>query len=779
MTKTVSFTGQESPRFVRFGKAILESGVAHSVYVQGREPLTSRTIEIHGTITNAVFDGYIRFIEVIDEGSSIKYWVAGKNSTRSIATNIIEYSIGENTMHLLQEFAKDKNIYVPFVNDSQKEEYVQISKAVANQNEENLEYLLKILGTLDETNSDILFEAIVGLRPYDNFINQKRRRRKKVEDCILITLEKVENTQLVIPLIEDLGYIGYGSDGKAIEELGDFLIDGSNHTHVRWAAAIALGRYNSNNVVSKLIEGLPNTFDKIAKRDVDLLSEEYLQEHQGWVTAAILLGLSRRTNQEDQQLLEPLFSQFLSDDVNPILTRYACLGLSKLSNLESRTIGLLRDTLGNPQSKISQKGYAALALSNNVGNYTIDFEEQIIKLLKALVFSDSISITEPEDIWAVESLSELATLLEIHDIAAEFHDLLSDIFVDWRSEYYKALHYYEQAESAVSKGQVEDVYILFDRALKVLPTKNLPNESRYTISFRKDMITARRDLNDVLSRWLLYPNPSELKLLADSIKQISQIYLRYTQKSEFTQRQLSQKEIEYLEQIVKVLSIISELVELDNQILSQIGSLENWIITLQNISEQISAIEITATSGFSKLLSELIDNTSNSIDEVIDTIRKENLSHVDQVQTMRLLITELRTKFHAATWPMPARACPVTGLGKGTILFVDIDELDGDGISSNPLTFSADQPVVISTLAEIVEKTPGANTKALITLNCMGEQMIREVYVDEGTVREDFFLDKEVKSFGSIKVVISLIFETRDCNQVADTKEVYIRKHSS
>ena len=99
---------------------------------------------------------------------------------------------------------------------------------------------------------------------------------------------------------------------------------------------------------------------------------------------------------------------------------------------------------------------------------------------------------EPEAIWGTEFLAELATLLELNERAAELHEVLADMFTDWRSTYCEAVSLYERGEHAVRMADGESALAYFTDARDQLRTlqRDAPTEQA-TIRFRRDIVSAR------------------------------------------------------------------------------------------------------------------------------------------------------------------------------------------------------------------------------------------------------------------------------------------------
>lgn len=767
----ICFRGEESARFARFALEALECKVKEvETIVEGREPLTSRYVKIQGKLTGAKLDGYRRHIEVTESGSNMIYWVAGTNATRSIAAQRIEFLLSDVDYAQLKVICQKQHKYIPGLIDSPDimgEQWYLIDNAPQNINSENLHILLDMLAL--EESTDIIREAILDLRCFADVVAIDRNLQILCEKKILQILPIAQERDCRIALVELIGYVG--SENLAVE-LGNILLNTAEDCHVVWAAVIAISRLASDVTIDYLCR----LYDNFIKGEIETC-ESCAVTDTDWVRAAVLLGMARHSDDKNKEKLEKYFVREL-DSSNQILRRYACLGLSKFSELSDNTLTHLVECLGDTFIPISVQGFVALALISSLDCYDDTIKEKIENYLENyIVIADDILI-EPEIIWGLEYLAELAALLEIHNVAARFHLQLSDLFNDWRRNYYKAIYFYEKGDSAVLQGlHTEALRCFCEATTEIAKIELKKGESKSILNFRSDIINVRVILQRIIISWLqsfLQDEIIDLKLRLE--KEVIFIYKRYRYSidSSLDDQKLSERESKYITGTISILEIVTLFMQLD----IECKNIEISLDAIQNLVEQIfeslKSIKSFVVGG--KGSKHFVDISIESVEQIYSTLQKTNDAFHNKLRASRALVSEIKGLISKTTWPMPARACPLGGLGKGTIN-IKKEEILGDGTQNTPFIFSRNSTAVINLLVTIEEMAPGGLTTACIEGSFGNKESEKiPIHIVEGSTIVSFILPEIFSSQVATKIDFILKFESRDVFQESDRLSIYAKK---
>lgn len=756
------FSGEESARFARFAQACIEVGAAAQIDVIGREPLTSRPVHIHGSLVRAVLEGYIRYIVVRELQSGIDYWVGGSNATRSIAARSLSIELSDIDVTHLEEHSKQTALHVPRFRRTLSEAddiLWNIEQSIFQRDSKSLAFLLD---SLKSNVPSVALEAALTLRAFADYVVESGRRQQMTEDLVLTAIKCTSAWEAKAALVEDLGYFGTAS---AVPALSKLLGSNDEHDHVRWAAAIALGRLPQVDPIESLVCGLSS-------------------DHE-WTQAATLLSCARQVSGETTKI-EELFAGYLGASHTPLMNRYACLGLSKLSRHTDDTIAGLSAVLGDDDSPVGVRGYAALAISSGLSYVSSKFVIEVREILGRFARFPAIDTKEPEAIWGIEFLAELASLLELNEVSASLHSVLAEHFDDWRSAYYTCMRFYEKAEASVRRGVGDEALISYERAIlelrPILSTRNavdLPAEARATISFRKDIVASRLKLQLLLGNWLDSRNSSDLPKISDALKPIKETYRRYSIAGPDIgrDRQLIARELAYLRNTTDLVEIIAALIDLDAAVRSVSdpeSDLRQLLISVQQVSENVDSLQKKFIGNFAQSLAELIQTIRQSLAEIEEGIRSETLDVPDKLRLARKALTQVRSSFWRASWPMPARACPVYGLGRASITF-RADGIGGKGSEADPFRFPLNAPAVISVRVRIFEMAPGGSTNVRLHYSFGLQKGEINVPIVEDQYTCTIHLESSIPSYTSVPMDCSLVFYARDCEQLADQQRAFLR----
>lgn len=767
----ISFRGEESARFTQFALEALKCDIKEiKVIVKGREPLTSRYVNIQGRLTSAKLDGYRRHIEVTENGSNMVYWVAGTNSTRSIAAQKIEFELSDEQYMKLKIICQSSKKYIPGLIESEEilgEKWYLIDSAPKNINKENLFKLLELLEPTEDIN--IIREATLDLRSFVDLVAINRKLQIICEEKIVRILPNIHERTCRIALVELIGYVG--SENLA-RELGQIMLNEQEECHVIWAAVVAISRLSTDLA----IEYLRQVYDNILEGR-ELICESCNVTDNEWVRAAVLLGLARHADEKNRDKLERYFAEEL-DSCNQILRRYACLGLSKFNLLSQNTLTLLVECLGDTSIPISVQGYVALALISSLDNYADDLKEKIENYLENYTIVTDNTFIEPETLWGLEYLAELAALLEIHTVASKFHQQLSELFDDWRRNYYKAIYYYEKGDSLVLQGlHNEALNSFYEASHEIGMIKMVEGESKSIVSFRTDIINVRLILQNIIVSWLqsfIKDDIIGLKIRLD--KEVISIYKRYRYSidTSITDKKFSERERKYITGTISILEIIMLVMQLDIECRNIQISTNNIYNLVEQLLDSLKSIKPFVVE--SKSARHFSDVALDSVNQIYSTLQKDDTFYHNKLRASRALVSEIKGLISKTTWPMPARACPLGGLGKGTIK-INSEEIKGEGTQIKPFIFSRSSPVVINIFVAIEEMAPGGLTCACIE-GMFGNKSSEKIpiYIVEGSTMVSFILPEVLSSQVATKIDFVLKFESRDIFQESDRLSIYARK---
>lgn len=773
----IFFKGEESARFARFAKVINSLFEAETVRVSltGREPLTSKYINVKGRVKGAMHNGYRRHVEIIEDDTNKIYWAAGTNATSSVATSNIIFSLTNEQYDLLIEKGKEKRIYIPTLSKELGlgKDWVFIDDSIENIDEKNAKHLLLIVCG-NQYSWDLRLEAALCLRSYANFMSRNIRIRGDCETKISKVLQQSLDDNNVpddfrIAVAELIGYVGT----RRSESILKNTIIRTNSIHVKWASVIALGRIDSDTVISFFKDELKKMMndDDIEANDRASVSDS------AWVEAALLLCISRRVYEIadalEQSEYEHIFVYYLNHN-NQVLQRYACLGLTQIGRLTMETIDLLIKKLNNAK-QIVDSGYYAMALLPTFKYphlshvWTDERVNSIKSVLHLLVAHTLESDSEPDDIWSMENLADLSLEVEDNKLARLFHQNLANVFSDWRYEYYESLSKYEEAEISISEKRPHDfVRSRFSNAIKSL--KIIVEDDDYSksiINFRTAIIQARFQLFEVLYSWKTAKDAEELSNLSNILtRDVIQIYQQYLFDND--NQGVSKREIECLRETFEIVKILDMILRLHCRLLSCLNTNEEIQHQLSNISISITRIIESNSVSMGQ------NRTLSNLQELINNITKEINDSGDFENVLRLM-NDISLFANTISWTMPAHMCLLTGLGKGSISVVN-EKIEGTGTNRDPFVLQAsDSQVFLSIQLEV---STGASIATSVICNWPDNQR-QQLNIVEGVALCSFPIPQTVlKGANKFTMVFTLEFSTNDIIQKTDFSYFFRRKVS-
>lgn len=759
----IEFKGEESARFARFATQIIEvfGPDCISVTFTGKEPLTSKYVDIKGKVHGALNSGYRRHVEIQEDYTDKIYWAAGTNATSSIATIKIIFTLNEEQKDTLLDYGIDKHWFIPTMTSEMglTREWRFVDESIKSISLSNATKLLDMVNI--QTERSLLREVALALRSYANFMSHNICLRTKCESIICNILKSVSEKNgfgdAKIALTELLGYVGSPRSVKILKE----LIDNSENIHVIWAAIIALGRIPADDILDILFSSAQKYSYAISTSATD----RYAVSDNAWIEAAFLLCISRRvsglSSLEEQLKYERYFSKYLLAE-NRVLHRYACLGLTQIDTISEDTIDVLITNISNIET-VADKGYYAMSLLSTfkaVNRSQIWNNKRIkniqLALEKISVNNQSILELEPDYIWGMENLADLSLAIENNELANKFHSALSTVFYDWRYSYYEAVSAYEKAEIAIAANRpFEYVISRFHSAQRLLQDIQEDNEYAMSIiNFRSTIITARIQLLEILHKWAKTNDQNSIINLKEDLKNtVIGTYKQYLV-GEGNQG-ISKREINCISNTVEILNIILSLLNLHAQILRCLKvneEIENLLAKIKfNIHTLIDSSKFSL--GHINILQHFYGLVENVLNEFEASKNYENI--------LRLLF-EISEYANSISWTMPAHMCLLNGLGKGSISVVN-ENILGHGTAASPYILQkSDTTITLSTQLEV---STGASIQTrVICVSALESYKILNIV--EGVAVCSFDFPKNLFSTTSvIPITFNLEFSTNDIIQ--------------
>lgn len=775
--RNFSFRGEESARFARFATELVNvfGGNIIEVSLEGREPLTSKLVNIRGRLVSALDSGYRRHVVVTEYDTNTIYWAAGTNATSSICTELITFSLSDDQEKRLVTVGKNNNWFVPMLADKVNPKDAEwcfvdcAAQVITSQN------AMGLISLLNSESILLVRESALALRSYVNYLSHYIRQRTACEKAICQALESPPTgsdcVDAQIALTELLGYIG---TSKSIPVLKN-LINSTMHSHVKWAAIIAIGRLPYDNIVDILIEAAKKVV--IDSQHHTVLEREGVSDAE-WVEAALLLCISRRVvgivEEEQRNWLETYFSSYFVSS-NLVLHRYACLGLNQLGIISETTIdSLLR--LISDASHITEKGYYAMAIlpmfrMSHYAKRSLVWNEERLAIIRNVLSATSRQYTitsEPDSIWGLENLADLSLEIESNDLAFKFHTILAESFVDWRFSYYEALAAYEKAELAIARNRPHFfVFQQFKNALTCL--EQIEEDDEYAMSvilFRQSIIETRIHLLEVLYDWQSASTHDSLMRLKDRMQ--TEVINSYNLYMIGEGRQVVfKREIDCIHDTICILEIIRKIITFHAELYSYTSLSEELQNMLIEISVDIS--QITEQEEFSMEHT----NVLNLLTQKILNVKKEFEVKNGYENVLRLM-REIVSFVNSISWTMPAQMCMLNGLGKGSISVVNENHA-GQGTATDPYVLYSDKNSIDILLSINLEVITGSAIQTAVVCETTKDRKQLSGIV-EGTALCDFEISNRLATLNrSIPFTFYLEFSTNDIVQKGMPVVFYFR----
>jgi len=785
----MTFSGEESDRFVKFARIVKETGQLPYVRVFGREPITSMDVVFEGFVKEVVYEGYIRYL-VVETNDGKIYNVGGSNATKSIAAEKVVFQelpeelrphqISQNEIDLLlqeiqcnqekraQSIARLKR-GLPFLGDKEKTKIVNFLKDYlrsgdAESRREIAEFLALVatpdildhmLVLLKDNDPRVRVEVALRFRALEKLI--KNSGEKVYDKCVGALIQALHDPDRDVRayVSEDLGYM-FNAD--AISALLISLNDEDDH--VRWASAIALGRIGHPRVVPHLVRKITtDQFDRVRQ--------------------SALLGLGRigrAAYDECPEMLEALVKTLESG--SDVAKSYAAFALGQLGDIATNYIGKLAEALSSA-NVVDIRSNAALALGKLVDEITDDQREKIKQRLSepldSFLQGEAIS---PYYFWFLEYGGELASSLELHSIASKFYETLGKVSPSWQKTYFEALSKYEQAEEYCEKGEIEGAISLLDTALQELRgCKGYPVDAQEGMRFRTLMVEARKNIVEGIIDWS--------KAIADEYSEAQRKFrAAYKVYATFSvpptgplqeKKRLTEREVNFIATLKYMAWFGERFIEIElATIAGDTTKAKNLLSNIEVDTDRLSERISSSSTAYFQLF---VQNIHMKISDLISNIRSEK-DELSTIKAIRQGIDSVRQLYCSTSFPLPARMCPVVGLGVAKIGVRVTGAFGGDGSSSSgPMFFTCDAKLVITVDIFVEKRTRSGDRLIFCYLDTEGRTVEADIPVFEGSYMLQLDYGIIQKSFEPLPYRMWLRFQGSDCEQMADQKTLWIQTY--
>ena len=806
----VTFSGEESDRFVRFAQKLVDYSQVPYVIVRGREPLTRTEITIEGRVQSTTFDRYIRYITISDRDGQT-YNIGGSNATESIAASEVTYTrvppeIGgialskseieqylnqlrmdsTNKAHLLIQLKANvavmdqtlTGVLVDTVlrytlNDPDvdvRREAVDLIAGI-----DSIQALSHLLELLEDPSPQVRRDVALRLRGLERRIRDSGSHT--LEKCMTALIDRLldEDPFVRTYAVEDLGYIWEANYAvAAVKPLIDRL-QNDQDDHVRWAAAIALGRINASSVIDPLFDAAMN--------------DQFFRVRQ-----SALLGLGRRAKEafvQHPRIVDSLV-RVLEED-RPTVKGYAAFALGQFGETAKQTIDLLLNAILPHIELDSELKYVEHIRSNAVlalgllsdwiepsSFATIEHNFQL-----ALRHKSQYTEKSPYFTWFLMYAAELLSSLEIHSLAQLYYSELSDRYVDWRRMYYRAASMYELGEYLWTQQDSEKAHeVLLQARQTLLDCKGYPADAETGFAFHLGMVNARINIIEAIEEWeeVVAGNFERPKRKFETAQKIYGSF-RVRESDDGSQpitqslksdKRLTRREQDFIYGLRSIAHYGTAVIEAEEAIRnhSNIPKAIALLATLQNDVEIL--LERFADSRTRYLLA-LASRINDILLNLNDDVQKST-GPSRQVHAILKAVREVRSAFKQFAIPMPATSCPIVGLGKAEVDFRVTGILAGTGQQYEPYLFPCDVRLIIEADVRVIERTR-MDDELIFIFHNKDRVIERIVPVYDQGWQIPIDLGVDAPAFAAFPYDVSLEFRGKECSQVVCQRRLWIQRY--
>lgn len=784
----VTFTGEESDRFVRFAETIGQSSKETIVKVVGREPITSTDVSLEGVIQSTKFEGYIRnFVLRTTDGRIFS--VGGSNATMEIASNTVTFlrvpsmfapqklsgeelgnaleSVGDSKNDDLSTLLRIKNSS-SFLSQEDKllvvsrmAEVVKVLKPASREEVIDLLYLLgnseaiRLLFSLaNDPDENVRSVAFLRIRGLEKLI--KNAGEQLVEECVSTLMRGLRDPSADVRTYaaEDLGYI---YNRKAVSLMIDML-PAEKADHVRWAIVIALGRVNYPEMVIPVLvdRAKSDTFNRVRQ--------------------AALLGMSRQgiaVWEKDPSVLELLDSILKTGEEDE--RSYAAYTLGQIGQPSVPCVGSLIQALAD--ASVAVRSNACLGLVNLSDWIPENREPKIKSSLEQFSRPNCREATSPYYYWYLEYAAQLASAFECHDFASECFSRLSGEYSDWRKPYYSSLAKYELAESSCEQGNLGEAWRLLSEADKLIKEhKDFPPDAEKGIQFRRLIIDARKYMIVGLQAWDIAVG-EDYEAVKTYFNRAFRIYSLISLPKENLSpenKKLTKKERGLLETLKFITFFGVQFA--DVRLATQRGDLKTARNILDDVDVSVNELIGLMGPGSTAYLCQLVQKIRSEVSQMLTSLSTDS----DKTSPARVFqegINAVKNAYLATAFPSIAIGCPVAGLGKAHIVIRIFGGKGGDGSDhSNPLLFPCDVKLVINVEVRVEKRTRAGDRLVFAYKDRNGKDVEQDIPVREGPfgpIKPDYGLVPP--SYTPLGYTMTLTFKGPHCEQEVDKRTIWIQ----
>jgi len=585
------------------------------------------------------------------------------------------------------------------------------------------------------------------------------------ELCINTLAGRLEDecSEVAIYSAEDLGYF---YNDKAFSALAAVLCSEERPEHLRWAAAIALGRTNKVQAAEYLIDALE-------------------RDHAITVKQGAILGLGRIAPRviescQTERLRSLLNYQLLHGPHS--LQGYAAYTLGELGSGALGSLDLLLDAMLQ-SLPFWVKSNCAISISKLLGHSRVtDSQRNILedKLTKNLgVARPQGWPDEAYHKWFLVNGAELSALLEMHSLSSQYYLRASLAWRTgrWLALYYEASSAYEEAEAMCGEGDlsgalgcVNTTIRLFDEVARNDAFREEAEDASSGLKFKMILAKARWHMLSAAIAWRSAGLSKEyIADIRDNFEQALAQYSRVDVIGIFDDgsKKLTRAEQELVLGLRELAFLGCQLMELKLLVLD----LEERRIDLalgrlrSDMRQFYSRFSVTRSIALGQLASALVD--------LIKEVRSPKDAPITEVAED--LLHGAREIF-ARSLPTPG-TCPVVTFGSATMAIDLRDSIFGDGSARNPFNLSAERNIRFEVEVSVIRRTKN-DQLLLIGLDppAISRDHIQEIPIHESSyTARPIDYGQRPPSHVATRYVISLEFRNQGCSQPVEKREVYVR----
>ncbi len=527
-------------------------------------------------------------------------------------------------------------------------------------------------------------------------------------ESVANALREHEDSAVRVYAAEDLGYF---ANELAVEALIEAL-ERDPHEHVRWAAGVALARYEDpRHTFPALVNALGRDSSVRVQRSVMLGLGRILARIRA--EPLVLSAYQSEINELQQLLLERVQKY-----KEPALSSYAAYAIGELPRPDTSLIECLVDAL-RPQTPFTVISNATLSLSK-LASYVLAAESQTARITAQL--ERNLSVDRPPEYpasayfdWFLEHAGELLVKLEIRELAAKYYQKAANAFqhIPWRALYYSGIAAYELAEYWFDELDPPQALASLDRAISLFQAiesteTNAESRSEKTtmgVEFRVNTAEARKAMIMALREW---SSPLTAEKVSQVVtEQFNEAALRYMNilRAEIDiedrpeHKRLTKDELKLVRALASLVSIGLRLEQLslawardqdDDSLKRRLG----------HVDTEIKKFRTFVSATASKSLEDISDEFETLLRNVYSEM-ESNLKPTTAI--IGGFIWQMKQAFMHPL-PTPAIECRIIGPGQADVDILLKGSISGTGSSEDPYLFPADRSLIFHAVIEVIQR---------------------------------------------------------------------------